>query len=690
MLLLIYILWLAAAQIDLADIRLLTRRYNFKPRREQRISWIVAASLVLLSLIYIVFIDTRTVERIIWGSIGFLCIYALAEWALAKIEPTKIGFSVVYRLAVLTLLSCQSHQTSGFIPLIQVILCGLYFRNCPFGIVHGKNFRLTWKLDIPYGNTDAVHSDTGQNWTNVREHGVYSESEEDVTERVQAIIDRIGENGGGTVFFPRGTYLFNTLKGDKKFLQINYSNITLEGETDQDGNPLTKFVCCNDLVDGSRNPWLSPFLITTGERLQPSNNFWGLDFRNRREMVIESSSLSDPGSDGRILTPDFATSVTGDAAKGERIIHVADSSNIGQYIMLGMYNTTDDGNLIRDILGTDRLRDEWLVANRAGKESAPSFQLLTRVERIVDSTTIELAFPLPRDISIEYEPAIFNVSMLENVAIRNLRLTSRWNGLFRHHGVPLYYSVGEIQAMDYGWNAINMKRVANGSIDNVIIDNYTNPVYVTDSLNCDVRHLAIRGYDGHQGLKVYCHACYNHFSDIRFLAHFADMLGGEGNAYCNTFEDIEYDSSSFKPVDFDFHGFSEGPMSPPSYNTFRNIRNFRYIKGAGAITHLPSCARDNRWVDIVTEGERKGCPIFYAMNYRKRNFLEKYVTALGYAVIMAIKKHRHSFGFLKEMFRNKVTDIERLSLPRKEHYRLFADCHLENIVTACSLPERNK
>ena len=33
--------------------------------------------------------------------------------------------------------------------------------------------------------------------------------------------------------------------------------------------------------------------------------------------------------------------------------------------------------------------------------------------------------------------------------------------------------------MDYGWNAINMKRVAHGAISNVIIQNYTNPFYKT-------------------------------------------------------------------------------------------------------------------------------------------------------------------------------------------------------------------
>ena len=54
--------------------------------------------------------------------------------------------------------------------------------------------------------------------------------------------------------------------------------------------------------------------------------------------------------------------------------------------------------------------------------------------------------------------------------------------------LPLYYSVGQAQEMDYGWNAINMKRVAHGAISNVIIQNYTNPLYIIDVYKRQVMH----------------------------------------------------------------------------------------------------------------------------------------------------------------------------------------------------------
>ena len=137
-------------------------------------------------------------------------------------------------------------------------------------------------------------------------------------------------------------------------------------ECDVDGHLLTELVNCGPTTQGKRNPWLSPFFITTGESLQPSNMFWGLQFRKPSGMRTESSSLSDPGSDGTILMPPYATKVTSDALSGTSMLSVEDSSMIGKYILLGMYNTTADGNLVKELLGVDELRPEWVTARRAG------------------------------------------------------------------------------------------------------------------------------------------------------------------------------------------------------------------------------------------------------------------------------------------------------------------------------------
>jgi hypothetical protein len=138
---------------------------------------------------------------------------------------------------------------------------------------------------------------------------------------------------------------------------------------------LSELICCNKTVYEKKNPWLSPFLITTAEDIQPSNWFWGLQFRKKKNIVTNSGSLSDPGSDGSILTPEFATRLTKDSLQGSDILHVADSSTLTKYVLLGLYNTDDEGSLIKDILGIE-IKDEWKTPLRAGIEQAPSFQWL--------------------------------------------------------------------------------------------------------------------------------------------------------------------------------------------------------------------------------------------------------------------------------------------------------------------------
>ena len=676
--------WLVGAQIEWRELRLLSGHYHYKIGRRQMVTYLSSVLALLMVLLDqgTVLRDTissgnwiiRTVPR----SLLFVFCYVLAEWLLGRLSPRRMAASLSFRLALL-LAGAWVLYATGCPTVMPFVLAGLGFRNFPFGVVHGKPFWLaSYKGQRSTFNVQRSLSESVALRTtfNVSDYGIRPDTGEDVLQQVQALIDDIGRQGGGCIYFPRGRYLFN-LSGKKEFLQINYSHITLEGERDGEGHLLTELVNGGTTIQGKRNPWLSPFFITTGEALQPSNMFWGLPFRKPSGMRTESSSLSDPGSDGTILTPPFATKVTKDALAGSSMLSVEDSSVIGKYILLGMYNTTPDGQLVKELLGVDTLRQEWVTARRAGPEEAPSFQWLVEVRRVVDSHTIELCRPLLRDCLMQYEPAIFNADMLEDVHIRHLRISSRWNGLFHHHGLPLYYTVGQAQEMDYGWNAINMKRVAHGTVEDVEIRDFTNPIYVQDSREVTVQHVAIGGYDGHQGIKVYCHTCDCVFQHIDFYCHFADMMGGEGNAYANVFSDISYRNPVFKPVDFDFHGFSEGPMSPPAYNVFERVHGFRYIKGAGAVFMQPACGIGNVWRNVTFEGGKKGEQPYYALSYRVKSGLEKYVTAAGYTIVMMMKHKNHSLTFAQQTFKDKLRSIDCMSIPQNQHSQFFPGCRIE-------------
>lgn len=604
------------------------------------------------------------------ASLILITCYVIMEWILGKLSLRCVAVSIFARLIFL-LASFFLLYYIGNEAIMPFFMAGLWLCYSPFGVVHG--FKMSGAQHI----AAIQYQDRQTPTVNIAEHGIMPDTGKDVLEQVQELIDKVGRQGGGCIFFPKGRYLFN-MSGKKQFLKINYSHVTLEGECDVDGHLLTELVNCGPTTQGKRNPWLSPFFITTGESLQPSNMFWGLQFRKPSGMRTESSSLSDPGSDGTILMPPYATKVTSDALSGTSMLSVEDSSVIGKYILLGMYNTTADGNLVKELLGVDELRPEWVTARRAGTEEAPSFQWLVEVKRVIDKHTIELCRPLLRDCLMKYEPAVYNVDMLEDIHIRCLRISSRWNGLFRHHGFPLYYSVSQAQEMDYGWNAINMKRVAHSTVEDVEIKDFTNPLYVQDSREVTIDHMTVRGYDGHQGIKVYCHTCDCLFQHVDFYCHYADMMGGEGNAYANVFRDISYHHPAFKPADFDFHGFSEGPMGPPSYNVFERVRGFRYIKGAGAVFMQPACGIGNVWRDVTFEGgQKKGEQPFYALSYSVKSGMEKYVTAIGYTLVIMMKRKQHSIAFAKSVFKGKLADIDYMSVPKNKHSMFFPGCHIE-------------
>lgn len=687
-------------QIFMPELSLLTRKYNYAIHKAQWVTYISSLIAVCLLLCDVLMGDILLMFII---SFALLIITFVADFILTRLNPAAAVISWGLRFTYVCACSYTIITMSNgkCLTLFPFVLIGVYLRNITLGIPHKKTLCLEYlfKRDtqqifdeekaVDYKGTvlpDFSYAGCKMKTLNcmitfnVRDYGILPDTKDDLTDKVQGLIDEVGKKGGGRIFFPKGKYHFNKKGGN--FLQINYSNIHLEGETDNNGHNLTEMVSCGPTVYGKKNPWLSPFFITTGESLQASNEFFGLQFRKRKNNFSQSNSLSDPGSDGSILTPEFCTLVIKTSQKGDKLLYVEDSSRVGKYIMLGMYNTTSDGNLIKDILGVDELRPEWKTALRAGEEEAPSYQWLVGVERIVDGNTIELTRPLLRDCDMFYEPAIFNVSMLENITIRNMRLSSKWNGMFRHHGFPIYYSVGRSQEMDYGWNAVNMKRVAHGEVTNVDIVNFTNPIYVLDSRNVTIKDITISGHDGHQGIKIYQHACDCLFKDITFYNHYADMLGGEGNAYGNVFSRIKYSNPAYHPVDFDFHGFGEGPMSPPSDNLFECISGFRCIKSAGAIFNLPSCAQNNIWRNIVTEGERKGGVMFYAMTYREKKGMLRFITAVGFAVAMIQKTHNFSPAVFMKNITTKLKDIDKTGINKTKHYMFFKNSYVIGVKTA--------
>lgn len=432
---------------------------------------------------------------------------------------------------------------------------------------------------------------------NIADYDILPNTGEDLTEKIQMVLDLVGRQGGGVIYFPKGRYFFNMDTASVQYLKLNYSHVVLRGESSApDG---TVFFNGSPTIQLDESPWMSPFLIRTSNCLQKTKKMWGLPPKRGRNARVQSGSKSDPGQDGSIYEASILASITKDAPKGSSIIQLDRVTSIkpGDVILIGMYNASNEGHLLKELLHPLQSFEDYMTsALLAGPERMASYQFIIEVHSLLNDTTLKLMQPMRRDLLTQYEPVVAEAPMLREVGIENLRLESAWDGHYSHHGFP-ESTPHEAKIMDYGWNGINFVRVAHGWIRNVVIENFTNPIYIQDSRNVTIENIQIDGYNGHSGITLYGHAENNLIQSSRFDCHFDHLVGGEGNGYGNVLRNISYHYPD-KTANFDLHGFAERPFAPMGWNLFENFKGISEIRGSGALFNLPNAGNYNTFWNI--------------------------------------------------------------------------------------------
>jgi len=446
-----------------------------------------------------------------------------------------------------------------------------------------------------YGEKDIPVID--KNIFNVQRYGVTPNVEVDQTKSLQVLIDKVGKKGGGVIYFPKGKYYLNLDSIHHQSLKINYSNIILRGEgSDENGTILySKY----PLTQHEVSPWLSPAFIQTATNLQNTTAFWGLDFLDTSKVGAAISTSAGTVND-KIQPAEVVANLLTDAFKGQKIINVTSTRNlkVGSVIILGMYNTSDDCNLMKDILKPIETFEPYeKSAIDAGKSGAASYQWLVEVDQVLSETILQLKQPLRRDILMKYKPVVAAAPMLSGIGIEHLRLESGWKGFYCHHGCDKSIPA-QGREMDYGWTAITLCRIKHSWINDVAIHNFTNPIYFLDSRNCTAENINISGYDGHSGIKIYSHAADNLITNVHFYNNYTHVLSGEGCAYGNVFSNVTYSPTNNKLGNFDFHGFADRRFSPAADNLFENIVGLQQVYSGGAPNNMPQTAGDNTWWNI--------------------------------------------------------------------------------------------
>lgn len=393
---------------------------------------------------------------------------------------------------------------------------------------------------------------------NVSDFGIRPGTGEDMTGRIQAVVDEVGRSGGGIVYFPAGRYELNkeAEPGAATGIRINYSHTVLRGEGSGPGGTV---LYQHKPMVSAQAPWLSPGLIHTGDRLFGNDRFLSPKLLPNVAVLIES------------------------AYKNDRVLSLSDTSRLkaGECILLCLQNTDDAGSLARQLIDPLPPDSAWTDLCTAGPRRSASVQWPVEVEQVLDERRVRLRQPLRRDMLLEHAPYVCLLEMLREIGVEHLRMETAWDGGgYYHH---------KNDEVDYGWSAICLHRVAHGWVQDVAIVDYTQGVQLRDSRNVTVRQVELLGHPGHFGMKCYAHACDCLFADIAVRAFRTHGVGIEGMTEGNVFTRIVFEGGS----ELDSHG-----GGAPGRNLFDALEGVTKISGGGAIFNLPYTGHSNTFWNI--------------------------------------------------------------------------------------------
>ena len=154
--------WLLGALIHWNELRLLSGHYHYKIGRWQWVTYV--SSLLSLMMVTYDVVHVGVLQCVVASLLMAFC-YAVVEWMLSKWSPLSMAVSVGVRLIVL-LAGAYVLRLTGYELITPFVLAGLWFRNSPFGVVHG--FKMLGAQHI----ATVQYQDRQTATVNVTEHGI--------------------------------------------------------------------------------------------------------------------------------------------------------------------------------------------------------------------------------------------------------------------------------------------------------------------------------------------------------------------------------------------------------------------------------------------------------------------------------------------------------------------------------------
>lgn len=330
--------------------------------------------------------------------------------------------------------------------------------------------------------------------------GVKPDSGEESIPAIQAALDAAGAAGGGVVQLPPGILDCNVHR-KLPTLRIRHPRVVLRGA----GSGPEGTLLVNHRYSDSpepKKPWLAgqfPLL-----HLGPESDAPPLPLTN----VLAGQ-------------------------RGSTQITVENSAalRIGQPCLLRQLET--DGSLAQDLV-QNRVK---VAANWRGEGRELVSQLATITA--IDGPHVTLDAPLHRSISL-WPAQLCAFDMLDRVGVCSLRIRGLWDGFFVHHKNPEH---------DNGWDQVRFARVRHGYARDLVHENATTALGLSDCLGCVVLASRLIGNPGHNSFTVTGRSTGNLLRDCHAgrNMHGFNMQGTiAGNAVV--------DCSMDEPCGIDLHG----------------------------------------------------------------------------------------------------------------------------------------
>ena len=284
---------------------------------------------------------------------------------------------------------------------------------------------------------------------NVTDFGAVADDGLSDRDAIQSAITAAETAGGGVVFFPPGSFTFNTAAAVGSTIRIRGSNVVLRGSGSGEGGT-ELFMARNFTPTDPARPWTTPWMF---EIAPPAQG---------QPLVTTLAELAPMGADSIVVQNAAALSP-------------------GDWITLSLA----DPAAMESFLAPLRASGAWTRLYTDGLRASERHE----VDR-VEGNRVFLRERLLTDIDPQFAWRVVRTPAIEEIGFEDILFRGNWKETFVHHQNATH---------DYGWSALLFTFVANSWVQRCRFVDWNYAVQFDRTSYSTVLHTSLEGNRGHFG-----------------------------------------------------------------------------------------------------------------------------------------------------------------------------------------------